>query len=1300
MPSLNSDGIEQLRKLGIANLGDLLAFPPFRYARYVRGAADHLLRKDEVLAYLDVSAHTKEPHEMLALPVASLKDVDSKSAALLEKLGIKSIADLAEFTAFAEAEDLIAPALDDETDPTTPSCVLPGCKKFSRNSKSFVSFFRQEEIRNLSVLSGGDKNTSGGVSTIAQLFNFRDDKDTKLIYLGYSVSYLQEWIFCGIHLGEPQGSVNLFMGQDTQVSILDFRRAISASRNEGTRVGERLASTIFHQRGVDEVARATAEEHQHGSTAVFAANAATAGSFVAAGAVIGGVGGGISGALTGLSVDTLTGGATGGLGTLSGAAVGTAVGSIAGSAAGSLIFSGATTLGFVETDAEGDREIFASSAQNIQQRTVQNSSSLRSFWSSIINQNVQEEQQQIRTDRVTNHNRIHALNALYFEVLNEYQVNIRANDFAPILFLPYKPIYFTREILRLYWWLIRTVIHDRNLVLALDQLFLSLNTDPSAAAELQDPPAIADVRSILIEVEVNLDGSAMEALITAPLTLPITDAIGRENVKVSVVTSAGTISLLRENSPNADPNFVGRYSTIIPIALHEITGIKIFNSNSEFRISGPFGILALNTLAFETIAATVTILDRRGLDAALPNLRALEDRQTVRSSTLTVRANRDKTVPWNIADRLRSQFEGINEERSELEAELSSEEQTNAKLDNLLGLLNANKYGFTRYILQHVETEQIINVLEDVQVGNVELSDIAGTTPLGFCGNHVILPLKKCRSGGKLGPLTIDTSRLKIGLFELGQVENVGDPKLVTDGLAGLYNFLKTFIPDAASQASTATDRKLISFCESLAEQVNPFVENADLSGRANNTGFIQLFFPPISASLGALRAFLGKPIISNSNDMGRLCDFYGSVRDALQGRMGELISSTELSLPTPAVFMEPVLSNAKGAELYDMRRNSHYEILPAPGIATANPNVLRGQDVTLTPNIPDANLAIQSPPDLPLPNSLAAALSEAGKLDLSTLLSSNTGTLNTTLSNLSNLATELAKASTQLTGDAQKQALAAASDVTKQIGDIIGKALQPPLVAPPAPKPKPEPEPPKGQQAKAEVARELVRINNYNISETKKQELKKTIGAPVVTDSSREYQMAILFRDENGTPYSRGEFTVGLTFLETGVNAQIDSGFKIPMANGIYNFEDSFLATKGSTAIIDIQADMGGTFITGTQDFIFPDKSSVVFVCTMKSTSTTVSTTDVRSAVEQAVQNSGIGATLSPMLDLFLNSGVAFPFRIFEISADGGGKTELDLKLEYNQASSGTTGTSTGSTTVTKYEVIIPTNGWEIQVR
>ena len=103
-------------------------------------------------------------------------------------------------------------------------------------------------------------------------------------------------------------------------------------------------------------------------------------------------------------------------------------------------------------------------------------------------------------------------------------------------------------------------------------------------------------------------------------------------------------------------------------------------------------------------------------------------------------------------------------------------------------------------------------------------------------------------------------------------------------------------------------------------------------------------------------------------------------------------------------------------------------------------------------------------------------------------------------LSNLSTMATELAKASASLTGDAQKQALASATDVAKQVGDIVSKSLQIPSGETLAPPPPPAPSP-QTQQEKAEVKREAERIDQGDGTPQQKKEQKKTIGAATTPD-------------------------------------------------------------------------------------------------------------------------------------------------------------------------------------------------------
>lgn len=1300
LKSLNRESIEILKRLGVANLHDLLAHPAFRNARQVRAARDKILRKEEVMMFVIDSFQNEKLDKILESPADSLKSVSAKAAELFHRLGIKTVDDLANYAPFAEAEEMISNTINDETDPYAPSCVLPKCKKFSRNSKSFISFFKQKEIRGKSVRSS-DTDTS----PFADLLRFNPD-ETSVIYLGYSVSFLQEWIYNGVHLGEPQGSVNLFMGQDTQVSVLDWRKAISATRSEKTGVSERLSSTLFHQRAVDEVARATAEEHQHGATSAFGANAATAGSFVVAGAVVGGIGGGISGALAGLVLGNVANAAAGAP-TIGGAIAGTAIGSIAGAAAGSLVFSGATTLGFVESDADGERDIFARSAQNIQQRTIQNSSSIRSFWSNIISQNVQEEQQTIRTDRVTNHNRIHALNAIYFEILNEYKVNILANDASPILFLPFKPFLFDRQILRRFWWLIRNMLSDKKMVSALDEHFLSPANNSNPAFELRDLPRIEEVIVEKIEVEVNLDGSLMESILGAILypvfaAVFVADAAKRENIKVSIVTSDGTIELQRDNSPNLDPNFVGKYSTRSRVQLVNLQKIKITNSNPEFKVME----FDLTELAFENIAVNIKIANKADLRLRgnLNNLSALETKQPV-IDKMKLGANKSREIDWNIASQLRDQFAGITTERDELKAELSSEEIIQAKISELLGFLNANKFGFTRLILQNTEREQLLSVLEGVKIDGQDLTSFAFTTPLGFSGNHILLPLKKCQvASEKQGTIGFDTTKLEIALQELLKIDRTNRPDFFLK-CASLSRFLRDFNTVILAQGNgSARERALIELILELQLHISVIGE---LEG-GGSTVNPQTAIDNVIQSVNSIVIFLAEPASKQVPvDSNLFCNYYTKVKASLNAQLGKIISSDEISLPSPAVFMEPVLSNAKGAELYDMRRNSHYDIFPAPGIGIADPNINRSQDLQLIPNSPSSNLSIQSAPEFALPNSIQTALTEAGKLDLSTIINTNAATLQGVITNLASLAGELAKASASLTGDAQKQVVGAAADVSKQISDIVGKSLNPSTSKTPEAgrntvnetAPSLPPPPPRSPQEKAETGREQRRIDESKATARQKDEQKRTLGIPVVAKTELNYRMGIAFLDAEGGTYTTGSYIARTAFFGTGDDVLLNGGVPVDIDAEDILFQNVFALEPGRRVTLTLDSDIADIRTRGTRSFILPDNPDIFIKVQMKFHQEEIEAANGKTAVTEVMKKLDIGVTGDLLLKEFLNNALKFPFKLFEINSTTGQEAGLDIKAEVQGGGSTTGTTTTTNGTLRKFKVVVPTNVWDITI-
>lgn len=1366
LTSLNDQALRLLRELEIANLGDLLAFKPVRDAQAVVAAADGLIPIKEALVLLESDAQKLPLREVVTGSPDLLLSVGTREAAVLSRFQLSTIQELAVWQPFAEAEEALSGTEgdDDDKDPSAPDCVVPRCKKFTKNSKSYISFFKAEEISDLSL------KTKTQITPIQRLFVFGAD-DCKTIYLGYACSYRQDWIHCGIHLGEPQGSVPLFMGQDTQISVLDWKRINRAIRAEDTRVSERLVNLLTHQRAVDEIARATAEEHQHGSTSSFGANAATAGSFVAAGAVVGGVGGGISGALAGLVIGNAAN-AAGAAPTLAGAAVGTAVGSVAGAAAGSLVFAGATTLGFVETDAAGERAVVGRSAQSIHQRSLQNASSLRSFWSNIVTQSIEEEQQRLRTDRVTNHNRIHALNAIYFEILNLYRVNIWLTDIDPLIFIPFKPLTFTTEILQRYWWIIRSYLSDPQLILALDDYFLTLKSEDSAADVLAALPEIGEVEADHISVSLDFDGSALEALIAdgllgmaagstlvagALMTLagglggPITlaagaagmaaimihafyNAVKRENVDVTLETSGSDVALTRGSSANQNPEFVGTYTTGQNVAIETITGIKISNKNASLKLGIPDTPLFLDVsaVAFENVKASLVVRNRASIAQAVPSIGDLEDEATLSSGTLLVGGNADKSLAWPIAQQLGDHFSGVTLQQGVLEGEVATMETAEAKLSNLLGFLNANKYGFTRLILQEIEREQLICVLEQLTLGGVDLKTIAGTNPIGFCGAHIVLPLKRgpTLSVAPSPGIGVDAAKFKIFMVSLraGVESDLVNSDSLSSVKAEIQAFLARLIANGnGSDAEKDLRQKLLallalltlvaqvtsSAAASRAAAANPAAASAvTTAGGGLLHSQHQDRVDDAIEIIDAIIAILSAPSTPGSTpvaggSLDAIASFYERVMQETESFREQQLASDEVSLPSSAVFMEPVLSHAKGAERYDIGRNSHYDILPAPDILPADPNVSRRQDSTLTPTVPQAVLQQTAPPELPLPGSLTTALGEAGKLDLSTLLTTNAASLAATLSNLSQMATELAKASAQLTGDAQKEALGAAQALAEKIASVVESTLPDVTemqATPETPTPTPSPAPPDTLEKKGHVIEAMKDIDKSDLPEETKKERKRTIGASIKDEEQLTYVFEVLFEDSLGNPYPSGTFRINGTIFETREFVKFNGGVALPIEDGQHLFEEALDLKPGGKLTLGVFATFDGLPEIGSNVGItLPSSPHVRLRFTMKVAEETVTETSVKSAVDKVVKKSGFLGRIEGALEQVATLGLELPFEIFEVgvTATGelGGTIGGNLAGEYSSSEETSDTDSDSQTESRTFNVRVPLFAWEVSV-
>lgn len=201
---------------------------------------------------------------------------------------------------------------------------------------------------------------------------------------GWSLEYLVSWQPLGHTLGQIIYSLPLAPGETRKMAVIDWARKSIDSRDEDLTVKEQLAHNTHRDRSVSETVDAALREWQRG------------GSFM----------GGVAGSYGG-----------GGMGV-----------------------SGALGGGY--STSSGDRNIHASTAQQISDAFAQASSAVRELRSTIVVQSDQQEQAKAETSVVANHNHSHTLTILYYEVLRHYKVTTQYMRFRPSLLVQYLPVDF------------------------------------------------------------------------------------------------------------------------------------------------------------------------------------------------------------------------------------------------------------------------------------------------------------------------------------------------------------------------------------------------------------------------------------------------------------------------------------------------------------------------------------------------------------------------------------------------------------------------------------------------------------------------------------------------------------------------------------------------------------------------------------------------------------------------------------------------------------------------------------------
>ena len=218
---------------------------------------------------------------------------------------------------------------------------------------------------------------------------------------GALLTFSQSWFSEGLTLGQLLHSTSLAPGESTRIAVVDWSRRTRAAASEDISEAELLSNTMTHSRAMSEVTNATATEFQSGRSSTSATSSTDQ------------AGGGF-----GLEIGPLSLGGSGGTSTN-------------------------TTDVMSASSSFGARDLAASYAQDINDRSQQNASSVRNRRASIVREVSQSEHEQISTRVLTNYNHMHALSIQYYEIVQAFRTTTQLERAERCLFVPVKLVDFT-----------------------------------------------------------------------------------------------------------------------------------------------------------------------------------------------------------------------------------------------------------------------------------------------------------------------------------------------------------------------------------------------------------------------------------------------------------------------------------------------------------------------------------------------------------------------------------------------------------------------------------------------------------------------------------------------------------------------------------------------------------------------------------------------------------------------------------------------------------------------------------------
>lgn len=361
------------------------------------------------------SDHNTPTSDLPLKPISILKGQTTKPKleTLATVIDVASIRELAAWPPYQTARELLDRAynplpitglLDNES----PADLIPANGQYPTERVQYEVLLFDEFV-------GGKASTRPLEDALDISILLADEKGYEKPALGGILTFTQSWYTKGLALGNLIHGVALGPGESTKIAVIDWSRKTRTSATEAIDEGELLDSDVMRARSISEITHAVARETQSGQSAASSFSEAEQRGESSGAAGFGG----------GSSDDGTAAYGVGTLGTSHGRAS---------------VRSNATSW----STSSGEREIGASMAQDIVDRTHQASHSARNRRASIVREVSQEESESISTRTLTNYNHMHALTIEYYEVVQLYRTVVELSKVDRCLFVPLKLMDFTQ----------------------------------------------------------------------------------------------------------------------------------------------------------------------------------------------------------------------------------------------------------------------------------------------------------------------------------------------------------------------------------------------------------------------------------------------------------------------------------------------------------------------------------------------------------------------------------------------------------------------------------------------------------------------------------------------------------------------------------------------------------------------------------------------------------------------------------------------------------------------------------------